>query len=148
MTDGALRQSVLIGAGKASGQRVYGRHYSAVDVRVFFSSFRSRGRRAWRSAQMGRFRLEKPHRTAWPRQPRDNLPITNKTISGAWGTPRGERAPSDFFQISITALIVPSRSGSLVTWAYFPQTTLPEVVTRPSSLTLTSMIVPRVMTPS
>ena len=42
----------------------------------------------------------------------------------------------------------PSFSGLLVTWAYLPQTTLPPVVTRPSSLTLTSITVPLVMTPS
>mmetsp|Transcript_1815 Transcript_1815/g.3305 ORF Transcript_1815/g.3305 Transcript_1815/m.3305 type:complete len:232 (-) Transcript_1815:192-887(-) len=42
----------------------------------------------------------------------------------------------------------PSFSGWLVTWAYFPQTTFPELVTSPSSLTFTSMTVPRVMTPS
>jgi len=45
------------------------------------------------------------------------------------------------------ALMQPSFSGLLVTWAYFPQTTFPPEVTRPSSLMLTSMIVPFVMTP-
>lgn len=42
----------------------------------------------------------------------------------------------------------PSSSGLLVIWANFPQTTFPPAVTRPSSETLTSMIVPLVMTPS
>merc|ERR1712087_179305 len=41
----------------------------------------------------------------------------------------------------------PSFSGLLVTCAYFPHTTFPPGVTRPSSLTLTSMTVPLVMTP-
>ena len=36
-----------------------------------------------------------------------------------------------------TALIHPSFSGWLVTWAYLPQTTFPPCVTIPSSLTLT-----------
>ena len=36
-----------------------------------------------------------------------------------------------------TALMQPSFSGLLVTWAYLPQTILPVVVTRPNSLTLT-----------
>lgn len=42
----------------------------------------------------------------------------------------------------------PSFSGLLVIWAYFPNTTLPPVVTIPSSETLTSITVPLVMTPS
>jgi hypothetical protein len=42
----------------------------------------------------------------------------------------------------------PSSSGLLVICAYFPQTTFPPAVTSPSSETLTSMIVPLVMTPS
>jgi hypothetical protein len=42
----------------------------------------------------------------------------------------------------------PSISGLFVTCAYLPQTTLPVVVTRPSSLTLTSIMVPLVITPS
>mmetsp|Transcript_13476 Transcript_13476/g.43015 ORF Transcript_13476/g.43015 Transcript_13476/m.43015 type:complete len:256 (+) Transcript_13476:113-880(+) len=42
----------------------------------------------------------------------------------------------------------PSFSGWLVTCAYLPHTTLPVVVTSPRSLTLTSMTVPLVMTPS
>lgn len=42
----------------------------------------------------------------------------------------------------------PSFSGLLVTCAYLPHTTLPPVVTRPSSLTLTSITVPFVITPS
>mmetsp|Transcript_100970 Transcript_100970/g.308766 ORF Transcript_100970/g.308766 Transcript_100970/m.308766 type:complete len:250 (-) Transcript_100970:173-922(-) len=42
----------------------------------------------------------------------------------------------------------PSISGLLVTWAYLAQITLPVWVTRPSSDTLTSMIVPFVMTPN
>ena len=41
----------------------------------------------------------------------------------------------------------PSNSGSFVTCAYFPQTTRPVVVTKPNSLTLTSITVPLVMTP-
>lgn len=41
----------------------------------------------------------------------------------------------------------PSFSGLLVTWAYLPHTTLPPGVTRPSSDTFTSMMVPRVITP-
>ena len=41
----------------------------------------------------------------------------------------------------------PSFSGTFVTWAYFPQTTLPEGVTSPRSLTLTSRTVPLVITP-
>ena len=41
----------------------------------------------------------------------------------------------------------PSFSGLLVTWAYFPQMTLPPCVTRPNSLTFTSMTVPLVITP-
>mmetsp|Transcript_8306 Transcript_8306/g.16309 ORF Transcript_8306/g.16309 Transcript_8306/m.16309 type:complete len:200 (-) Transcript_8306:179-778(-) len=41
----------------------------------------------------------------------------------------------------------PSFSGLLVTWAYLPHTTLPEGVTRPRSLTLTSITVPLVITP-
>ena len=52
-----------------------------------------------------------------------------------------------YVQTSKIALIHPSFSGLFVTWAYFPQTTLPPWVTRPSSDTLTSMIVPFVMTP-
>lgn len=46
-----------------------------------------------------------------------------------------------------TALIHPSFSGLLVTCAYFPHTTLPVGVTKPKSATLTSIIVPFVMTP-
>mmetsp|Transcript_20168 Transcript_20168/g.68312 ORF Transcript_20168/g.68312 Transcript_20168/m.68312 type:complete len:264 (+) Transcript_20168:52-843(+) len=42
----------------------------------------------------------------------------------------------------------PSSSGLFVTCAYFPQTTRPVVVTKPSSETLTSMTVPFVMTPN
>mmetsp|Transcript_48054 Transcript_48054/g.154009 ORF Transcript_48054/g.154009 Transcript_48054/m.154009 type:complete len:200 (+) Transcript_48054:113-712(+) len=41
----------------------------------------------------------------------------------------------------------PSFSGLLVTWAYLPHTTLPPGVTRPSSDTFTSTMVPLVMTP-
>ena len=41
-----------------------------------------------------------------------------------------------------TALIQPSSSGLLVTCAYFPHTTFPDCVTRPSSLTFTSITVP------
>jgi len=41
----------------------------------------------------------------------------------------------------------PSFSGLLVTWAYLPQTTLPDGVTKPKSEQLTSMMVPLVMTP-
>nr|AFK41488.1 unknown [Medicago truncatula] len=41
----------------------------------------------------------------------------------------------------------PSFSGLLVTWAYLPHTTFPAGVTRPSSLTFTSIIDPLVMTP-
>ncbi len=37
--------------------------------------------------------------------------------------------------------------GGRLTWAYLPQTTLPPLVTRPSSLMFTSMMVPFVMTP-
>lgn len=46
---------------------------------------------------------------------------------------------------------VPSNENAaytLVTWAHLPHTTLPLVVTRPNSETLTSMIVPLVKTPS
>lgn len=46
-----------------------------------------------------------------------------------------------------TALIQPSFSGWLVTCAYLPHTTLPEFVTRPRSLTLTSITEPFVITP-
>ena len=46
-----------------------------------------------------------------------------------------------------TALMQPSFSGLLVIWAYLPQTTLPEGVTRPRSAQLTSMTVPLVITP-
>lgn len=42
----------------------------------------------------------------------------------------------------------PSFSGLLVTWAYLLQMTFPVCVTSPNSLTLTSSIVPFVMTPS
>ena len=49
---------------------------------------------------------------------------------------------------SSTALMQPSFSGLLVTWAYLPHTTLPPGVTSPSSLTLTSITVPFVTTPS
>mmetsp|Transcript_21106 Transcript_21106/g.58603 ORF Transcript_21106/g.58603 Transcript_21106/m.58603 type:complete len:211 (+) Transcript_21106:649-1281(+) len=49
---------------------------------------------------------------------------------------------------SNTALTTPSFSGLLVTCAYLPHTTLPPGVTRPSSLTLTSITVPLVTTPS
>ena len=48
---------------------------------------------------------------------------------------------------SSTALMHPSFSGLLVTWAYFPHTTFPPGVTRPSSETLTSITVPLVITP-
>merc|ERR1719187_3194409 len=48
---------------------------------------------------------------------------------------------------SKTALIHPSFSGLLVTWAYLPHTTLPPLVTNPSSLMFTSMTVPLVITP-
>ena len=41
----------------------------------------------------------------------------------------------------------PSSLVFFVTCAYLPQTTRPVVVTRPRSETLTSMIVPLVMTP-
>ena len=41
----------------------------------------------------------------------------------------------------------PSFSGLLVTCAYFPHTTFPVCVTRPKSLTLTSIIAPFVITP-
>ena len=50
-------------------------------------------------------------------------------------------------QTSSTALMHPSFSGLLVTCAYFPHTTLPPGVTSPSSLTLTSITVPFVITP-
>ena len=50
--------------------------------------------------------------------------------------------------IQRTALIQPSFSGLFVICAYFPNTTLPPVVTSPSSETLTSMTVPFVITPS
>lgn len=46
------------------------------------------------------------------------------------------------------ALIQPSFSQLLVICAQRPQTTLPPAVTKPSSLTLTSMMVPLVRTPS
>lgn len=46
------------------------------------------------------------------------------------------------------ALTQPSFSGTLVICAHLPQTTLPVVVTRPSSETLTSIMVPLVKTPS
>merc|ERR1712159_900383 len=46
-----------------------------------------------------------------------------------------------------TPLTHPSFSGLLVTCAYLPQTTFPPGVTRPSSLTFTSMMVPLVKTP-
>ena len=39
-------------------------------------------------------------------------------------------------------MIQPSFSGLFVTWAYFPHTTFPPLVTRPSSLILTSKTVP------
>lgn len=57
-------------------------------------------------------------------------------------------ATLSFFHTSSTALMQPSFSGLLVTWAYLPHTTLPPGVTRPSSDTLTSMTVPLVTTPS
>ena len=41
-----------------------------------------------------------------------------------------------------------ARTYTLVIWAHLPQTTLPLVVTRPSSETLTSTMVPLVRTPS
>ena len=41
-----------------------------------------------------------------------------------------------------------SKGGRRLTWAYLPHTTLPPGVTKPSSLTLTSMMVPLVSTPS
>src|ERR1700733_3551735 len=47
-----------------------------------------------------------------------------------------------------TAFMQPSFSGLFVIWAYFPKTTLPPVVTMPSSETFTSMTVPFVITPS
>ena len=50
-------------------------------------------------------------------------------------------------QTSSTPLIQPSFSGLLVTYAYFPHTTLPVYVTKPSSETLTSITVPLVITP-
>lgn len=46
------------------------------------------------------------------------------------------------------ALTQPSFSGLFVIWAHLPQTTLPLAVTMPNSLTLTSMMVPLVKTPS
>jgi hypothetical protein len=52
------------------------------------------------------------------------------------------------YNIRRTALMQPSFSGLFVIWAYFPKTTLPPAVTRPSSETLTSITVPFVMTPS
>ena len=42
----------------------------------------------------------------------------------------------------------PSFSQLFVIWAQRPQTTLPPAVTKPSSLTFTSMIVPLVNTPA
>jgi hypothetical protein len=47
-----------------------------------------------------------------------------------------------------TVFTHPSFSGLLVTWAYLLHTTLPDVVTKPSSETLTSRIVPLVKTPA
>lgn len=47
-----------------------------------------------------------------------------------------------------TALMQPSFSGWLVTCAYLPQITLPDCVTKPSSLMFTSITVPLVITPS
>ena len=41
----------------------------------------------------------------------------------------------------------PSNSGLFVTCAYLPQTTLPDWVTKPNSLTFTSNTVPFVITP-
>jgi len=52
------------------------------------------------------------------------------------------------FYTNNTALIQPSISGLLVTCAYLPQTILPPGVTKPNSLTLTSIIVPFVMIPN
>ncbi|KAH1022554.1 hypothetical protein HUJ04_011938 [Dendroctonus ponderosae] len=54
---------------------------------------------------------------------------------------------SSFNYTKSTALMHPSFSGLLVTWAYLPQTTLPACVTKPSSEILTSITVPLVMTP-
>mmetsp|Transcript_19661 Transcript_19661/g.39855 ORF Transcript_19661/g.39855 Transcript_19661/m.39855 type:complete len:299 (-) Transcript_19661:181-1077(-) len=48
---------------------------------------------------------------------------------------------------SSTALTHPSSSGLFVIWANFAQATFPDVVTRPKSLTFTSMTVPFVTTP-
>merc|ERR1719447_889899 len=48
---------------------------------------------------------------------------------------------------SNTALIQPSFSGLLVTWAYLPHTTFPPLVTKPNSLMFTSNTVPFVITP-
>ena len=47
-----------------------------------------------------------------------------------------------------TALIHPSNSGLFVTCANFPHTTFPLVVTKPKSLTFTSITVPFVNTPN
>lgn len=44
--------------------------------------------------------------------------------------------------------VAAARTYTLVIWAHLPQTTLPLVVTRPSSETLTSTMVPLVRTPS
>lgn len=57
-------------------------------------------------------------------------------------------SPPPTVQTNNTALMHPSFSGLFVTCAYLPHTTLPVYVTKPSSLTLTSMTVPLVMTPS
>lgn len=46
------------------------------------------------------------------------------------------------------ALIHPSFSGLLVTYAYLLQITFPDYVTNPNSLTFTSNIVPLVITPN
>ena len=61
---------------------------------------------------------------------------------------RAPPTPKERSQTSSTALMQPSFSGLLVTWAYFPHTTLPAGVTSPRSEQLTSMTVPFVMTPS
>mmetsp|Transcript_25737 Transcript_25737/g.76163 ORF Transcript_25737/g.76163 Transcript_25737/m.76163 type:complete len:321 (-) Transcript_25737:215-1177(-) len=60
----------------------------------------------------------------------------------------GARAAFWLPHTSSTPLMQPSFSGLLVTCAYLPHTTLPPGVTSPSSDTLTSMMVPLVMTPS
>lgn len=54
---------------------------------------------------------------------------------------------NDYDYTSNTALTHPSSSGLFVTWAIFPHATLPVVVTKPSSETFTSTMVPFVRTP-